>query len=181
MCTSRHSKTPRPFWIAPSRSSRGARSLSFFSGGEPTLSPYYLDAVAYAKKTGFLSDPRGHERDSVRRRHRVLQSREGRWPTRRLSAIRRRWRREEQTSGRGEPVRRQAAGDRESRQRRYQSHAGRNDRQQHYNDAIGQIVEFAAKNIDKIQTIAFQPVSFTGRDEDISDEMRTKWRYTLAE
>jgi uncharacterized radical SAM superfamily Fe-S cluster-containing enzyme len=29
------------------------------------------------------------------------------------------------------------------------------------NDGIGQIVEFAAKNIDKIQTIAFQPVSFT--------------------
>jgi uncharacterized radical SAM superfamily Fe-S cluster-containing enzyme len=48
------------------------------------------------------------------------------------------------------------------------------------NDGIGQIVEFAAKNIDKVQTIAFQPVSFTGRDEDISDEMRTsgatRWR-----
>jgi uncharacterized radical SAM superfamily Fe-S cluster-containing enzyme len=48
------------------------------------------------------------------------------------------------------------------------------------NDGIGQIVEFAAKNIDKVQTIAFQPVSFTGRDEDISDELRKKWRYTLA-
>src|SRR5580765_2682817 len=48
------------------------------------------------------------------------------------------------------------------------------------NDAIGQIVEFAAKNIDKVQTIAFQPVSFTGRDEDISDELRKQWRYTLA-
>ncbi len=48
------------------------------------------------------------------------------------------------------------------------------------NDGIGQIVEFAAKNIDKVQTIAFQPVSFTGRDEDISDEMRIKQRYTLA-
>ncbi len=48
------------------------------------------------------------------------------------------------------------------------------------NDGIGQIVEFAAQNIDKVQTIAFQPVSFTGRDEDISDEMRKKWRYTLA-
>jgi tetraether lipid synthase len=31
-----------------------------------------------------------------------------------------------------------------------------------------------------VQTIAFQPVSFTGRDEDISDELRKKWRYTLA-
>jgi uncharacterized radical SAM superfamily Fe-S cluster-containing enzyme len=48
------------------------------------------------------------------------------------------------------------------------------------NDAIGQIVEFAAKNIDKVQTIAFQPVSFTGRDEDVPDAVRIKQRYTLA-
>ena len=27
--------------------------IILFSGGEPTLSPYYLDAVAYAKKIGF--------------------------------------------------------------------------------------------------------------------------------
>ncbi len=32
----------------------------------------------------------------------------------------------------------------------------------------------------KVQTIAFQPVSFTGRDEDVSDELRIKQRYTLA-
>ena len=49
------------------------------------------------------------------------------------------------------------------------------------NDAIGQIVTFAAKNIDKIQTIAFQPVSFTGRDEDVPDAVRIKQRYTLAD
>ncbi|MEO8649527.1 MAG: radical SAM protein [Acidobacteriota bacterium] len=48
------------------------------------------------------------------------------------------------------------------------------------NDAIGQIVKFAAQNIDKVQTIAFQPVSFTGRDEDISDADRIRQRYTLA-
>ena len=48
------------------------------------------------------------------------------------------------------------------------------------NDGIGQIVEFAARNIDKVQTIAFQPVSFTGRDEDVSDEVRIKQRYTLS-
>ncbi|HVF26871.1 MAG TPA: hypothetical protein VM943_01440, partial [Pyrinomonadaceae bacterium] len=48
------------------------------------------------------------------------------------------------------------------------------------NDAIGQIVEFAAKNIDKVQTIAFQPVSFTGRDEDVPDHIREQQRYTLA-
>ncbi|HEX7175497.1 MAG TPA: radical SAM protein [Pyrinomonadaceae bacterium] len=48
------------------------------------------------------------------------------------------------------------------------------------NDGIGQIVEFAAKNIDKVQTIAFQPVSFTGRDEDVPDNIRLQQRYTLA-
>jgi 7,8-dihydro-6-hydroxymethylpterin dimethyltransferase len=48
------------------------------------------------------------------------------------------------------------------------------------NDGIGQIVEFAAKNIDKVQTIAFQPVSFTGRDEDVPDDIRLQQRYTLA-
>jgi uncharacterized radical SAM superfamily Fe-S cluster-containing enzyme len=48
------------------------------------------------------------------------------------------------------------------------------------NDSIGSIVEFAAKNIDKVQTIAFQPVSFTGRDEDVPDSVRTQQRYTLS-
>ncbi len=48
------------------------------------------------------------------------------------------------------------------------------------NDGIGDIVRFAAENIDKVQTIAFQPVSFTGRDEDISDKDRIEQRYTLA-
>ena len=48
------------------------------------------------------------------------------------------------------------------------------------NDGIGAIVEFAARNIDKVQTIAFQPVSFTGRDEDVPDAVRIKQRYTLA-
>ena len=37
------------------------------------------------------------------------------------------------------------------------------------------------ENIDKIQTIAFQPVSFTGRDEEIEDELRQAQRYTLAQ
>ncbi len=48
------------------------------------------------------------------------------------------------------------------------------------NNGIGSIVKFAAENIDKVQTIAFQPVSFTGRDEDVSDEDRIAQRYTLS-
>ncbi len=39
-------------------------------------------------------------------------------------------------------------------------------------DQVGPIVEFAVENADKITVVSFQPVSFTGRDEDISDELR---------
>jgi hypothetical protein len=49
------------------------------------------------------------------------------------------------------------------------------------NDAVGPIVDFAIRNIDKIQTIAFQPVSFTGRDEEVEDETRYAQRYTLSQ
>ena len=42
-------------------------------------------------------------------------------------------------------------------------------------------MDFAIQNIDKVQTIAFQPVSFTGRDEDLDDEARYAQRYTLSQ
>jgi uncharacterized radical SAM superfamily Fe-S cluster-containing enzyme len=48
------------------------------------------------------------------------------------------------------------------------------------NDQVGPIVEFAVENADKVTVVSFQPVSFTGRDEDISDELRHKQRYTLS-
>jgi uncharacterized radical SAM superfamily Fe-S cluster-containing enzyme len=48
------------------------------------------------------------------------------------------------------------------------------------NDQVGKIVDFAIANADKVTVVSFQPVSFTGRDEDISDEMRVKQRYTLS-
>ena len=38
------------------------------------------------------------------------------------------------------------------------------------NDQIGSIIKFAIANIDKINAVSFQPVSFTGRDEHIDDE-----------
>jgi uncharacterized radical SAM superfamily Fe-S cluster-containing enzyme len=49
------------------------------------------------------------------------------------------------------------------------------------NDHVGKVVEFAAQNIDKVRTIAFQPVSFTGRDEDIDETTRRSQRYTLSD
>jgi 7,8-dihydro-6-hydroxymethylpterin dimethyltransferase len=47
-------------------------------------------------------------------------------------------------------------------------------------DQVGPIVDFAIANADKITVVSFQPVSFTGRDEDITDELRDKQRYTLS-
>ena len=48
------------------------------------------------------------------------------------------------------------------------------------NDQVGDIIRFGIENIDKVTCVAFQPVSFTGRDEDIDDETRAKQRYTLS-
>lgn len=45
---------------------------------------------------------------------------------------------------------------------------------------VGDLVDFVIQNSDKISFISFQPVSFTGRDEDISDEDRQRQRYTLS-
>ncbi|MBI3484411.1 MAG: radical SAM protein [Acidobacteria bacterium] len=48
------------------------------------------------------------------------------------------------------------------------------------NDQVGPIVKFAMENPKKISFVSFQPVSFTGRDEEVSDERRHKQRYTLS-
>ena len=49
------------------------------------------------------------------------------------------------------------------------------------NEQVGRIVEFALDNPKKLSFIAFQPVSFTGRDEEISDQRRAAQRYTIAD
>jgi 7,8-dihydro-6-hydroxymethylpterin dimethyltransferase len=48
------------------------------------------------------------------------------------------------------------------------------------NDQVGKILQFAVDNPDKITVVSFQPVSFTGRDEGIDDETRARQRYTLS-
>ncbi|MCL2450853.1 MAG: radical SAM protein, partial [Polyangiaceae bacterium] len=47
-------------------------------------------------------------------------------------------------------------------------------------DQVGRVVRFAIENADKITVVSFQPVSFTGRDEDITEAERTAKRYTLS-
>jgi 7,8-dihydro-6-hydroxymethylpterin dimethyltransferase len=48
------------------------------------------------------------------------------------------------------------------------------------NDQVGSIIRFALDNPKKIAFLSFQPVSFTGRDESITTERRLQQRYTLS-
>ncbi len=48
------------------------------------------------------------------------------------------------------------------------------------NEQVGRIVQFALDNPKKISFLSFQPVSFTGRDEEVTDERRAAQRYTLS-
>ena len=45
---------------------------------------------------------------------------------------------------------------------------------------VGPILQFIIDNCDKMGGVSFQPVSFTGRDEGISDADRHRQRYTLS-
>jgi 7,8-dihydro-6-hydroxymethylpterin dimethyltransferase len=47
-------------------------------------------------------------------------------------------------------------------------------------DQVGPLVDFAIQNCDKLDGVSFQPVSFTGRDEEVSDETRRQRRYTTS-
>src|SRR5437867_2956454 len=155
--------------------------IVLFSGGEPTLSPHFLEAVAYAKKIGFyrvLAATNGirfaQSEDFTRQAHEAglhgayLQ----------FDGV---TNEKNQHRGVGNlfDVKLQAV---ENMSRLGMKTTlvttivnGVN------NDGIGSIVDFAIRNIDKIQTIAFQPVSFTGRDEDIDDQTRYAHRYTLSQ
>ena len=154
--------------------------IILFSGGEPTLSPYFLDAVAYAKQVGFYrilaatngiryaEDIEFCKAAKAAGQHGVYLQFDG------VS--------EEKNKHRG------VGNLFDVKLRAIENLAAVGIKvtlvttivNTINNDGIGEIVEFAAKNIDKIQTIAFQPVSFTGRDEDVPDDVRIKQRYTLA-
>jgi 7,8-dihydro-6-hydroxymethylpterin dimethyltransferase len=45
---------------------------------------------------------------------------------------------------------------------------------------VGPILEFVIEHSDKISGISFQPISFTGRDEAVSDADRHRQRYTIS-
>jgi uncharacterized radical SAM superfamily Fe-S cluster-containing enzyme len=151
-----------------------------FSGGEPTLSPYFVDAIAYARKVGFNSvqaatngidfakDPTLAKRAyEAGLRYVYLQ----------FDGI-----------GNDANSHRKISNLFDVKLRAINNlHSagvdivlvttivnGLN------NDQVGPIIQFAMDNPKKIAFISFQPVSFTGRDEEVTDERRFRQRYTLA-
>jgi uncharacterized radical SAM superfamily Fe-S cluster-containing enzyme len=151
-----------------------------FSGGEPTISPYFLDAVAYARKVGynsvqaatngieFAKSPEfAREAAKAGLRYAYLQfdgignaanahRRVGNLFDVKLRAIENLW-----TAGVDiVPVITIVNGVN--------------------NEQVGRVVEFALDNPKKINFLSFQPVSFTGRDEEITPERRQAQRYTLS-
>ncbi len=154
--------------------------IILFSGGEPTLSPYFLDAVAYAKKVGF---------------YRILAATNGIRYAEDIEFCKQ----AKEAGQHGVYLQFDGTNEKDNEHRgvgnlfdvklkAIENLASVGIKvtlvttivNSWNNSGIGSIVKFAAENIDKVQTIAFQPVSFTGRDEDISDEDRVKQRYTLA-
>ncbi len=151
-----------------------------FSGGEPTLSPHFLDAIRYARKKGYFAVQAAT--NGLRFAEEPGFAKQCKEAGLRMAYL--------QFDG----VTNEANGHRkianlyDVKLRAIEElHAagidvilvvtivnGLND------DQVGPIVDFAVENADKITVVSFQPVSFTGRDEDISDELRLQQRYTLS-
>jgi uncharacterized radical SAM superfamily Fe-S cluster-containing enzyme len=49
------------------------------------------------------------------------------------------------------------------------------------NDCVGDIIQFVADHIEKIHGVIFQPIMFSGRDEDISADERYAKRYPVSQ
>jgi hypothetical protein len=160
---------------------RPRRQMSIqFSGGEPTLSPYFLDAIRYARKVGYFCVQCAT--NGVRFAQEPGFAKECKEAGLRLAYL--------QFDG----VTNEANSHRkignlyDVKLRAIEELAaagidvvlvvtvvnGVN------NDQVGPIVEFAVQNADKVTVVSFQPVSFTGRDENITPELRAQQRYTLS-
>ena len=151
-----------------------------FSGGEPTMSPYFLDAVRYARQVGYNSVQAATNGIEFAKsadfakaaaeaglRYAYLQfdgignaanshRRVGNLFDVKLQAIENLWNAGVDIV----PVVTIVNGVN--------------------NEQVGRIIEFALDNPRKINFLSFQPVSFTGRDEEITTERRQAQRYTLS-
>src|SRR5438094_257035 len=151
-----------------------------FSGGEPTMSPYFIDAVRYARKLGY---------NSVQAATNGIEFAKSKEYSRRAFEAGLRYA-YLQFDGIGNDANshRQVGNLFDVKLKAIDNmHEagieiilvttlvnGVN------NDQVGPIISFARENHKKLAFIAFQPVSFTGRDEDITAERRLRQRYTLS-
>ena len=151
-----------------------------FSGGEPTISPIFLDAVRYARQVGYFSVQAAT--NGIRFAQEPDFARAAREAGMRIAYL--------QFDGIGEEANahRKVGNLFDVKLRAIENlHAAGIDVclvvtivNTVNNDQVGPIIRFALENCDKISFVSFQPVSFTGRDEDISDENRHARRYTLS-
>src|ERR1700733_4616429 len=151
-----------------------------FSGGEPTLSPYFLDAVAYARKVGYESvqaATNGIEFAKSKEFSKAAAEAGLRYAYLQFDGI-----------GNAANAHRKVGNLFDVKLKAIDNlHKagceivpvvtiinGIN------NEQVGRIIQFALDNPKKIGFLSFQPVSFTGRDEAITDDRRQAQRYTLA-
>jgi uncharacterized radical SAM superfamily Fe-S cluster-containing enzyme len=151
-----------------------------FSGGEPTMSPYFLDAVRYARKVGYNSVQAATNGIEFAKSKEYCQKafEAGlRYAYLQFDGI-----------GNDANSHRQVGNlfDVKLRAIENMHEAGieivlvTTIVNNVNNDQVGPIVKFAMENPKKISFVSFQPVSFTGRDEDITPERRIRQRYTLS-
>ena len=155
--------------------------IILFSGGEPTIAPHFLEAVAYARKIGF---------------YRILAATNGI----RFAQSEEFTRQARDAGLYGTYLQFDGIGNEKNLHRGVSNlfdvklQAIENMARVGMkttlvttvintvnNETLGQIVDFALRNVDKVQTVVFQPVSFTGRDEGIDDVSRRTQRYTLSQ
>ncbi|MDX2178606.1 MAG: radical SAM protein [Bryobacteraceae bacterium] len=151
-----------------------------FSGGEPTLSPYFLDAIRYCRKIGYNSVQAATNgiRFAQEPEFAVAAGQAGL----RYAYL--------QFDGIGnEPNSHRAVGNLfDVKLRAIENlHKGGVDIVPVItivngvnNEQVGSVVRFALDNPKKIPFLSFQPVSFTGRDEAVTPERRAAQRYTLS-
>lgn len=151
-----------------------------FSGGEPTLSPYFLDAIRYARKTGY---------NSVQAATNGIEFAKSKEFCRKAADAGLRYAYLQFDGIGNEANSHRAVGNLfdvklKAIENLWSSGVdivpvitiinGIN------NEQVGAVVRFALDNPKKIPFLSFQPVSFTGRDEAVTDERRQAQRYTLS-
>ncbi len=151
-----------------------------FSGGEPTLSPYFLDAVRYARKVGYNSVQAATNGIEFAKSPEF--SRQAAEAGLRYVYL--------QFDGIGNAANsHRAVGNLFDVKLRAIENLHKNGVDiipvttiinGINNEQVGHIIQFALDNPKKIPFLAFQPVSFTGRDEEVSTERRQAQRYTLS-